>query len=329
MSQEFSAVDRIIEATRTKRTVLCAGFDPRLEWTPRGILDWALKEFGRTYEAAGRAILQYNLLVLSATAPFVAAVKLQIGFYEPYGHWGIWAYEQTLACARQLGLVAIADVKRGDGEDTAQSYARTYLGVVPFWGDGGEQFTAVESPLRADLLTIHPNVGSAGILPFVTEIKDGGGGAFVVTKTSYRPNSEVEQLATTLGIPVWQAVAHMVDDWGKGTEGKRGYRNLGVVMGATYPEDAVVMRQILPVSYFLIPGYGGQGAPADAAVMGFNEDGLGGLVNSSSALQYAYRYRDPRFQGPPERASELAAKAAEAARDDLNEALTRAGKLNW
>jgi len=149
----------------------------------------------------------------------------------------------------------------------------------------------------------------------------------VVDKTSFRPESVIQQKKTEDGITNWEELAHRVFEWGYGTEGKYCYRNLGVVMGATYPEEAEIMRRILPDAWFLIPGYGAQGGGADGAVVGFNKDGYGGVVNSSRAITYAYA--KGQFQCEPKNFAKAAAKAAEFARDDLNLALRVAGKLNW
>jgi orotidine-5'-phosphate decarboxylase len=110
----------------------------------------------------------------------------------------------------------------------------------------------------------------------------------VVTKTSFKPNSCVEQIEDVTGVKLWEKVAHMVGEWGSGTTGDCGLSNVGVVMGATYPDDAPKMRQILPNAWFLIPGFGAQGGGAKDAVVGLRSDGLGGAINNSRGLIYAY-----------------------------------------
>lgn len=151
--------------------------------------------------------------------------------------------------------------------------------------------------------------------------------AFVVDKTSFKPNSEVEQLECKSGLKVWEELALMVQKWGEGTEGEYGYRNLGVVMGATYPEEAVVMRRHIPKGWLLKSGYGKQGGGADGAVVGADEQGFGIIVNSSRGVIAAWQ--EEQFKCEPEKFAEATAKAAEFARDDLNAALKRAGKFNW
>lgn len=329
MIQPSLAIDRLYMAVREKDSRLCLGLDPRLDLMPVDLRRWAVNHWGRTPEAVGRLFVHLNEQIIDSAHEYVVMAKPQIGFYEPYAEWGIWAYGQTLRYARKKGLLTTADTKRCDGDETALSYARTYLGRVPFWGEGdGTELTEVVSPSQADFMTVGAAyVGSAGVVPFVEQCKAHGNGIFVVVKTSYRPNSEVEQLATAEGTPVWEAVAKMVSEWGCGTEGQCGYRNVGAVLGATYPGDAPRMRRHLGKSCLLLPGYGGQDATADDAVAGFNDDGFGGVVNSSRALMYAYCYRDERFQGSPEEFARCAGRAAKAARDEINDALARAGKL--
>jgi orotidine-5'-phosphate decarboxylase len=185
--------------------------------------------------------------------------------------------------------------------------------------------------MRTDCVTIHGYIGSDCVRPFLREIKEHGTGAFVVDKTSFKPNSEVEQLECKSGLKVWEELAIMVQKWGEGTEGEYGYRNLGVVMGATYPEEAVVMRRHLPKSWLLVPGYGKQSQknldPAGDAVRGADENGLGIVVNSARGVIAAWQ--EEQFKCEPEKFADAAAKAAEFARDDLSAALKRAGKLNW
>ena len=319
--EKLTFTDRMIEAIKEKKSILNVGLDPQLRFMPTHLVTWAFDTYGRSCEGIGHLFERFNRETIDAVLPFVVLVKPQMAFYEAYGQWGVWAFEETVRYAKSKGLLVITDAKRGDGGDTAQAYADGHLGEVPIFGG------TVESPIRVDALTIHAWIGSSCINPFLAAVKKYGTGVFVVDKTSFDPNSEVEQTITQSGLPNWQELAKMVQKWGEGTEGKSGYRNFGVVMGATYPEDAEVMRQILPNAWLLIPGYGAQGGGADGAVVGFNKDGFGGIVNSSRGIIAAWQ--KGQFQCEPEKFAEVAAKAAEFARDDLNAALKRAGKINW
>ena len=341
MTEELTFTDKMIEAIKEKKSILNVGLDPQPEFMPLHLLRWALDGFGTTEkrngtivrrlspEGIGNLYLRFNCETIDVVWPFAISVKPQMSFYEVYGYWGVWAFEKTKEYAKSKGLLVITDAKRGDGGDTAKSYANGHIGEVsfPILKDGELDFWSVPSPIRADAATVHAWIGDSCLEPFVAAAKKHGTGVFIVVKTSFTPDSRVEQTITQSGLPMWQVLAQMVDEWGQGTEGKYGYRNVGVVMGATKPDDAPAMKKILPKAWKLIPGYGAQGGGADGAVVVINEDGFGGVVNSSRAVIAAWR--KGQFQTDPEKFAEAAAKAAEFSRDDLNAALKRAGKMNW
>lgn len=327
MSERLTFTDRLIEAIREKKSLLAVGLDPQLQYMPRHLKEGAVARLGKSLDAVGSLFRRFNRAVIDAVEPFCIAVKPQIAFYEIYGLAGLRAFSDTIYYARKKGLVVITDAKRGDGGDTAIAYAQGHVGKIPFWGATPDELSEVESPIRADALTVHGYIGSACITPFVKAVLDHGTGIFVVDKTSFKPNSEVEQIEAASGRKVWEELALLVGRWGEGTEGRHGYRNVGVVLGATYPTDAPAMRQILPTSWFLVPGYGKQGGGADGAVAAANQDGLGIVVNSSRGITYAYR--EEQFKTDPENFAGAAAEAARFAQNDLNEALKRAGKFNF
>lgn len=310
-------VDRLQAVMQEKKSVLCVGLDPQFKFMPPYLVEQAIKEYGRTWEALAWLYYAFNAAIIDAVAPHVPAVKPQAAFYEASHH--TWrALEHTITYAHSKGLVVIKDAKRKDGGDTAEAYAQAHIGEVPFF-DGWER-----ASIRTDAVTIDGYIGEACVSHFVKEIKMHGTGAFVVDKTSFAPNSEIENLVTRTGITVWEELAYKVSKWGEGTEGENGYRNLGVVMGATYPEDAVKMRAILPKAVMLVPGYGAQGGGADGAVVPFNDDGFGAVVNSSRGIIAAWQ-KGP-FACDPKDFAQAAARATIFARDDLNEALKRANK---
>lgn len=320
---EHTFTDRLIEAITTKRTILCVGLDPQLRYMPPHLMAWAVEKYGKTFEAVGQLFLRFNKEIIDATARYACAFKPQIAFYLEYGVWGIWAYEQTVAYLEELGLVRITDAKSGDGGDTADAYSNGWVGKVDFW-DG-----PTPSPVRTDAVTIHGWIGDSCVLPFVRNIKEHGTGAFVVDKTSFKPNSAIEQLVTDKGMKVWEALAHLVDGWSQGTEGREGFRNLGVVMGATYEEDAPKMREILPDNWFLVPGFGRQGGSARGAVAGLNRKRLGILVNSSGAIDFAYQDAKSPFQGSSEDFALCAGCMAELSRNEQNQAMLETGGVPW
>ncbi len=311
-------VDRLQAGMLAKKSVLCVGLDPQLRFMPPHLIAEMRAVYGNTEEAIGELYYAFNREITDAVEPYVAVVKPQAAFYNR-SHYCWHALEKSQAYAGYRNLQRIKDAKCKDGSDTAEAYAQAHIGEVPFFND-----TMVVAPIRGDAVTIDGYIGEDCVGRFATEVKKYGTCAFVVDKTSFKPNSVIEQLVTDNGLTVWERLAHYVAEWSKGTEGKNGYSNLGVVMGATYPEDAPKMRAILPKAIMLVPGYGKQGGGADGAVVPFNNDGFGAVVNSSRGILMAWK--EGPFACDPKDFAQAAAKAAKAARDDLNEALKRANK---
>jgi len=348
-------VDRVIDEIIEKKTILSLGFDPQFDLVPPPVREEARKKFypkslnlsdsqiieeakdkfGPGWKAIAHAYVDFSKRLIDGASPYTAAaaIKPQIAFWEAYGAWGFWAFQEIIEYARAKGLIIILDAKREDGGPTAEYYARGYLGLVPYWGNDDKHFTEVPS-VDVDAMTITLWIGDPMIEPFIETVKQRGKGVFVVDKTSFKPASRIQEMKAESGQKNWVELAKMVDQWGIGTEGTNeyGYRNIGVVMGATFPEEAVLMRKILRDRFFLIPGFSlkgglGQGAKANESVAGINKDGLGGIVHMSRGYNYAYL--EGPFKSEPEDFVKASAGTAERARDVLNEALKRAGKLAW
>jgi len=326
-----SFVDKLVDLIYEKKSILCVGIDPQIQYFPEHILrqgyDKALNK--SEFEAVALSIVDFNQAVIERITEYTVVAKPQRAFYEAYGRWGIWALEETVKICKENGLLVIEDAKRSDGGDTAKAYVAGHLGKVDVWK--GQLFKVPS--LNVDAMTVMPGIGSSCINPFLEIVKSSGKGIFLVVKTSFKPNSEVEQLRTTnklrfweKKLRVWEKTALLVKEWSEGCEGELGINNVGTVVGATYPKEAVRMRELLPNSFFLVPGYGAQGGGADGAVKGIMKNGLGVIVNSSRGINYAYLRQ---FKCDPKDFAEAAGKAAEFARNDLNGALEREGKIPW
>jgi orotidine-5'-phosphate decarboxylase len=281
--------DRLMEAIDHKGCPITVGIDPRLDLIPTSIVRTYFTRSGETHRAASSAIREFNLRVLDAIAPLVPTVKVQVAFYEVFGPAGMEVFAETLREARQRGLIVIADVKRGDIELTAQAYASAYLGhSLPG--------VTLSPGFEADAITVNPYVGGDGVLPFVAAAKSHGKGLFILAKTSNPTSADVQNLPVE-GHPLYERIAGLIQQWGHGTEGKRGYHAVGAVVVATYPAEAARLRQLMPKTYFLFPGYGAQGAEAADVQACFEADGYGAIVNSSRAILYAYRREAYRTLG--------------------------------
>lgn len=337
-------VDELITTIEKKQTILCGGDDPQVRYIPEEILQqgWEEAKDKSGFEPMARAFVIFNKAVIKAMVPYIAVIKPNRAFYEAYGSWGIWALEETIKFAREQGLLVLIDAKCADGSDTAMMDAKGWIGKVDKWtpDDGITQ----EPSYDVDAVTMVGYIADSAVDPFVKEVKESmrehierelrsGKGVFIVDKTSFKPNSRVEQLETKSGLKVWQEVALLVKEWREGTEGTNGYFNVGVVMGATFEEDAPFMRETLPKCFFLAPGYSlpgglGQGGGADGAIAGIDENGLGVIANISRGGTFAYI--KGMFQCEPGNYLDATEKAVKFGRDDLNNAIVRRlGKLPW
>ena len=139
-----------------------------------------------------------------------------------------------------------------------------------------------------DALTVNGYLGSDGIKPLIKVCQDNDKGIFVLAKTSNPSSGELQDKKID-GVPVYELMGKMCEEWGKELPGVYGYSGVGIVAGATYPEQIKRLRELLPHTFFLIPGYGAQGATAKDIAGAFDENGLGGIVNSSRGIMCAYQ----------------------------------------
>lgn len=315
----FHFGDRLIEAIKLKGNPICVGLDPRLEQIPENIKIRQIQEHGETFQAAAQSFLEFNKGIIDAVADLVPCVKPQVAFYEQYGFAGMFAFEQTCQYARDKGLIVIGDVKRNDIGSTAEAYANSYLGQVELFG------TQVPS-LDIDAITVTPYLGYDGIKPFIKSVKDFGKGIFVLLKTSNPSSGDLqdqlldERVGEAFGtggrMKVYELLSQLIESWGSDEVGESGYSSVGAVVGATYPEEAKRIREFLPETIFLVPGYGAQGGGVKEVKPCFNVDGLGAIVNSSRGIIFAYE-TDDSF--PPDAYAEAARTATLSMAKDLEQ----------
>lgn len=316
---------RSVQRMRKLRSLLCVGLDPQLEMVPPHLVDLFLSnKSANDWKAIADLFIAFNKSIIDAVSAYAVWVKPNVAFYECYGSEGLRAYQETIAYAKSKDLLVICDGKRSDGGDTALAYAQGHLGSVPVWDAASSSFAKRQGPLHADALTVETTIGDAGVNAYLQTAATSGSGVIVVTKSSFKPNSPVEQLETKSGAKVWEELARMVRTWGEESRGKNTWSNVWAVVGATFPEEALRARELMPHTWFLVPGYGTQGGGADDAVVAADQQGFGVAVNSSRGVIFAQR-KGP-FSGPSEAFAESARRAAECARDDMNSALKKAGK---
>lgn len=307
-------IDRLVENIKKTNAPIVVGLDPMLAYVPEHIKTEAYREYGETLEGAADAIWQFNKGIVDATYDLIPAVKPQIAMYEQFGIPGLIAFKKTVDYCKEKGLVVIGDIKRGDIGSTSTAYAVGHLGKVQV---GYNKYAGFDE----DFVTVNPYLGTDGVKPFVDVCKEENKGIFVLVKTS-NPSSGEFQDKIVDGKPLYELVGKMVDTWGSEVIGKSGYSAVGAVVGATYPEMGKVLRDIMPKSYILVPGYGAQGGKAKDLVHYFNEDGLGAIVNSSRGIIAAYK-QDKYASFGPEAYADASRQAVVDMIEDINGALGR------
>ena len=163
-----------------------------------------------------------------------------------------------------------------------EAYTNAHLGSVDIIGNK-------ISPFNADALTVNGYLGTDGITPLLNVCKERDKGIYVLVKTSNPSSGELQDMKLEDGRTIYEAMGDMCEKWGADTIGKYGYSAVGAVVGATYPEMLAELRKRLPHTMFLVPGYGAQGGGAEGLKGGFDENGLGAIVNSSRAVMCAYK----------------------------------------
>ncbi len=266
-----------------KNAPIVVGLDPTMKFIPESVKKNAFSVYGETLQGAGEAIWQFNKEIVDAIYELVPAVKPQIAMYEQFGIEGLIAYKKTVDYCKSKGLVVIGDIKRGDIGSTSTAYAVGHLGKVQV---GSESY----APFDEDFATVNPYLGTDGVKPFIDVCKEEKKGIFVLVKTSNPSSGEFQdrQIADANNRPLYEIVGEKVAEWGADCMGES-YSYVGAVVGATYPEMGKILRQIMPKSLILVPGYGAQGGKGADLVHFFNADGLGAIVNSSRGIIAAYQ----------------------------------------
>ncbi|MCB9850094.1 MAG: orotidine-5'-phosphate decarboxylase [Phycisphaerales bacterium] len=269
MSQHFA--DRLSAAIAKKGTAACVGLDPVY-----GNLPASLRAEFAQHDAVG-AFRVFGHRVLAAVADLVPVVKINIAFFEPYRGPGVELYFELVARARELGVIVIGDVKRGDIGHTSMAYARAQLAD----SDAGP---------GPDAVTLSGYLGSDGISPFMEVCRAQGKGIFVLVHTSNASADELQHVELSSGSNVAARMAELVNDWSHadGMMGKCGMSAVGAVVAPGDVSRARELRGLLPDSVFLVPGFGAQGRGIEQVAACFRADGGGALVNSSRGVIFAY-----------------------------------------
>ena len=275
------SLDTLMEKIVETQNPTVVGLDPKLDYVPEFIKKEAFEVEGYTLKAAAKAIYRFNKGIIDAVCDVVPAIKPQAAYYEMYGYYGVKALANTIEYAKSKGIFVITDGKRNDIGATMEAYTNAHIGTVTV-GD------RVLEPFGADALTVNGYLGSDGIEPLLNACKEFDKGIFVLVKTSNKSSGELQDRLID-GKPVYEIMGEMCEKWGESAPGAYGYSSVGAVVGATYPEQLKELREKLPHTFFLVPGYGAQGGGAEGVANAFDKNGRGAIVNSSRAVMCAYK----------------------------------------
>jgi orotidine-5'-phosphate decarboxylase len=290
-----------------RNSVVMVGLDPVYEKLPASLRQAAE---GRGLPGFGGelwAIREFCERVIEAAGPLACCFKPQIAFFERYGSAGIAVLEEVLRGHRDH--IFVVDCKRGDIGSTSEAYAKAYFHLE------GQP----EAPLACDAVTHNPYLGRDSIDPYLPYLR-ADKGMFLLAKTS-NPSSVDFQDLIVGDIPLAERVAERISVWAEECIGDCGFSSIGMVVGATYPESALVIRKAAPRCLILVPGLETQGGSLDDARHFANLHGRGAVFNFARAIIYAYAGGPVAGQFGPEQWAECIGAAADYYRHRLNTAL--------
>ncbi len=250
-------------------SLVCVGLDSDYERLPYNIKTGPNPQFA------------FNRWIIEQTHAYAAAYKPNIAFYEARGDAGLLDLKLTMDYLHEHhpDILTICDAKRGDIGSTNNGYA-----------------TAIFDRLGFDAVTLQPFLGGEALTPFLERADRG---CIILCRTSNPGSGEFQNIETSAGSkPLWQLVAEQVrDHWNK-------HGNCMLVVGATYPEEVRLVRQLVGEIPLLVPGIGAQGGNIQQTVQaGLDANGRGIIINSSRGIIFS---EDP-------------ARSARELRDAINE----------
>ena len=267
-------IDKLLGASRNNRSLLCVGLDPDPKLMPPKL-----------------SVFEFNREIIEATSDLVCAYKPNLAFYEALGIEGLRALEKTLAHVPK-GIPVIGDAKRGDIASSSQAYARALFETFGF-----------------DAATVNPYLGHDSIAPFIAHADKG---VFLLCKTSNAGSGDfqetlcLESTSPSNTRPLFEMVALKAKEWNT-------WGNIGLVVGATYPEQLRSVRELCPELPLLIPGIGAQGGDLSAVVKyGVDANGEKTIISCSRQVIYASKGND---------FAQAARREALKLRDQINEQL--------
>lgn len=269
--------DRLQRAVERCRTPAIVGIDPQLERLPAVLVPTG----GFTaLEQAVRAVEEFSRGVIESVAGVVPAVKINSAFFEAYRDAGVRTYFGLIRHAHENGLLVIGDVKRGDIGSTSRLYAEGHVSTPKLVG--------LDDQAVPDAVTLAGYLGESGVRQFIDAAAASGRGVFILVRPSDPGADVVHEFGQTTKF--YEHMAGLVADWGCATPlvGACGLSCVGAVVAPKDRESTIRVRQLMPRSIFLVPGYGAQGANAEACQPCFLPGGRGAVINASRSVIFAH-----------------------------------------
>ena len=271
-------LEKLSEACQATHSLVCVGLDPDPNKLP-------VKD-----------VFEFNRAIVDATADLVCSYKPNLAFYEALGIAGLKWLEQTVRHIREVAPAAfiIGDAKRGDIGPSGAAYAKA---MFQGWG--------------FDAVTVNAWGGRDAVKPFLA---DETRGVFIWCRGSNPGSADLQDLLVRPSDgpkPLYQHLAAESQTWGD-------KHNIGLVVGATVPEQLAQVRSLCPDTPILIPGVGAQGGDLESAVRnGTDSVGRMAIINSSRGIIYASN--GPDF-------AQAARRQTSWLRDSINQVLSDDGK---
>ncbi len=273
--------EKLRVASEKNNSLLCVGLDPDLTMIPE------------------QDVVFLNSLIIEATADVACAYKPNLAIYEAMGSEGLSALGKTLDMIRKANpdTPIIGDGKRGDIGPCSFAYTKMLFEKYNF-----------------DAVTVNPYMGSDSITPFLDSQNKG---VFILCRTSNPGGKDIQELMVmregdSIARPLYEIVAELALKWNEKNN------NVGLVVGATYPEQIARIRQICPNILFLIPGVGAQGGSTEKTVRSaVNAEGRGFIINVSRKIMYAAKTSTGKLRTRVEAIKEMR-RVAHQIRDEIN-----------
>ena len=277
------AVDALQAKIRTFKNPTMVCICPTISDLPLHIKEEAVQAHGQTLRAAAEAYRKFSFGILDALKDIVPAVSIVSGAFSALGADGVAAMQEVLVYAASCGYYVLLDLMRADLGSTAEDLAQACFGGVQV---GQEHFT----PYACDGVLMSGFLGSDAVRPFA-EFCRKGKNVFVIARSSNKSAREVQDLLSGDRV-VYQVMADLAMRWSTNLFGANGYSEIGIAVGATNRQVLESLRRKYDRLFFLVPGYGAQGAGAKDAQFAFDRMGHGAAIMAGRSILYAYQKQD-------------------------------------